>query len=333
MLDTSNYTVGWICALSTEFTAAIALLDDPHEGPRCVATRDTNSYALGRIGSHNVVITVLPVSEYGKAAAANVAANMLSSFPNVRIGLMVGIGGGAPSSRHDIRLGDIVVSVPRDKTGAVFHYDFGKTIQGQEFQTTGFLDQPPKIVRTAVQHLKSHYEIHGHHIEETIDQVLQRFPRLRRIYSKPDQHKDRLYLSGVLHPQGGDGGCEVICGAGTSQEPKLVVRSERTADEDNPAIHYGTIASADQMMKDAHIRDKLAAKEDVLCFEMEAAGLNQFPCLVIRGICDYSDTHKNKEWQGYAAMVAAAYAKDLLSRIHPNQVETEKKITLILSNG
>ncbi|KAL3444390.1 hypothetical protein BJX65DRAFT_310973 [Aspergillus insuetus] len=46
---------------------------------------------------------------------------------------------------------------------------------------------------------------------------------------------------------------------------------------------------------------------------MEAAGLmNTYPCLVIRGICDYADSHKNKAWQGYAAATAAAFAKELL---------------------
>jgi nucleoside phosphorylase len=102
-------------------------------------------------------------------------------------------------------------------------------------------------------------------------------------------------------------------------------------DEDNPAIHYGLIASANRLMKDAVLRDKLAKDKNVLCFEMEAAGLmNLFPCLVIRGICDYSDLHKNDEWRGYAAMAAAAYAKDLLCRIPPNQVEAEKKIGDVL---
>lgn len=51
-----------------------------------------------------------------------------------------------------------------------------------------------------------------------------------------------------------------------------------------------------------------------MCFEMEAAGLmNDFPCLVIRGICDYADSHKNKTWQAYAAATAAACAKDILT--------------------
>ena len=80
-------------------------------------------------------------------------------------------------------------------------------------------------------------------------------------------------------------------------------------------------------MKDALVRDKLAAEKKVLSFEMEAAGLmNHFPCLVIRDICEYSDSHKNKEWQGYAAMVTAAYTKDLLYRIPLKKVEAEKRI-------
>ena len=87
-------------------------------------------------------------------------------------------------------------------------------------------------------------------------------------------------------------------------------------------------------MKDAKKRDEIVKQADVLCFDMEAAGLmNHFPCLVIRGICDYSDTHKNNKWQGYAAMAAAAYAKDLLSLIAPTRVEAERKICDILSNG
>jgi nucleoside phosphorylase len=87
-------------------------------------------------------------------------------------------------------------------------------------------------------------------------------------------------------------------------------------------------------MKDAVIRDRLAEREGVLCFEMESAGLmNHFPCLVIRGICDYSDTHKNKAWQGFAAMAAAAYAKALLSRIAADKVELETKVAESLSSS
>lgn len=188
------------------------------------------------------------------------------------------------------------------------------------------MNQPPVALRTALAGLQAQYERKGHRIEEAVNSVLEKNKRLRRQYKKPDQSSDRLYPTGVVHPNTKES-CVLTC-----DESELIVRPERDEDEDNPAIHYGLIASANQLMKNALLRDKLAAEKDVLCFEMEAAGLmNHFPCLIIRGICDYSDSHKNKEWQGYAAMVAAAYAKDLLYRIAPNSVTAEKRIIDVLS--
>jgi nucleoside phosphorylase len=81
-------------------------------------------------------------------------------------------------------------------------------------------------------------------------------------------------------------------------------------------IHYAAIASGNQVIKDARTRDHIARQLDVVCFEMEAAGLmDTISCLVIRGICDYADTHKSKEWQRYAAATAAAYARELLEEL------------------
>ena len=154
-------------------------------------------------------------------------------------------------------------------------------------------------------------------------------PRLRKKYERPDSSTDRLYQPRVTHLPDSRANCVEVC---NNDPASLVLRPERTEDDDNPAIHYGLIASANQLMKDALTRDKLAAEEDILCFEMAAAGLmNHFPCLVIRGICDYSDSHKNEAWQGYAAMTAAAYTKDLLRRIAPSRVEADKTIVDILS--
>lgn len=329
MPNPKDYTIGWICAISTEYVAAKAFLDETHEGAESVSPNDNNNYTLGKVGKHNVVIAVLPDGEYGTSSAAHVARDMLHSFPNVRIGLMVGVGGGAPSSKHDIRLGDVVVSAPRGGIGGVFQYDFGKTIQDQIFQQTGTLNQPPGVLRAAVNGLKAHYEIEGHKLGEAINSILEKKPRLRKNYERPDLSTDRLYYPRITHPPNNEASCAAACGDDPSN---LVLRPERTEDEDNPVIHYGLIASANQLMKDASVRDRLAAEKDVLCFEMEAAGLmNHFPCLVIRGICDYSDSHKNKEWQGYAAMTAAAYGKDLLNQIAPNKVEAEIPIAQYLS--
>lgn len=327
MSNPEDYHVGWICALHTEYVAARVMLDDRHDEPDSISTHDDNHYTLGRIGKHNVVIAVMSDGEYGTAMAAGVAKDMLHSFPNVRIGLMVGTGGGAPSKKNDIRLGDIVVSAPREGFGGVFQYDFGKTIQGQAFQNTRFLNQPPAFIREAINGLKARHDEDGHSIELTIDEAFKKKPRLRERYQRPDASSDRLYQSSLVH-QDPEKLCVAICATDPSM---LVQRPERT---DISKIHYGLIASANQLMENAEVRDKLTAEKNVLCFEMEAAGLmNHFPCLVVRGIYNYSDTHKNKEWQGYAAMAAAAYAKDLLLQVPQKKVEAEKKINKVVSEG
>lgn len=331
MSDPSIYTIGWICAISTEQTAARQFLDEQHDQPEYVSQHDNNAYTLGRIGKHNIVIAALPDGEYGECSAATVARDMLSSFPNVRIGLIVGIGGGgAPSAKHDIRLGDVVVSSPVGGDGGVFQYDFGKTIQNQKFQQTRYLDQPPTILRTTVSSIRSQHEEDGNRIEDAINAVLEQKPRLKKKYNRPDASTDRLYKSSYVHPAT-DASCEASCGFDSSN---VVHRPARGDEDDNPAIHYGLIASANQVMKDATIRDALIKEKDVSCFEMEAAGLmNHFPCLVIRGICDYSDSHKNKQWQGYAAMTAAAYARQVVDNVAPTRVEHERKLADVLKNS
>ncbi|KAH8598616.1 ankyrin repeat-containing domain protein [Bisporella sp. PMI_857] len=330
MPELNIYTIGWICAVGKELVAATAFLDEKHDDPDQLPANDNNTYILGRIGKHNAVIAALPHWQYGLVSAATVARDMVRSFRNVRIGLMVGIGGGVPSPKHDIRLGDIVVSSPGYSSGGVLQYDYGQTIQDASFTVTGYLNQPPQCFLTAISVLETQYESDGHDIDAKIDHVLDKKPRLRAKYRKPDPGTDRLYSSSYMHSGSEEKDCTVVC----NDISKMLARVERSDEQDSPTIHYGLIASANQLMKDANIRDKLSSEKDVLCFEMEAAGLmNHFPCVVIRGICDYSDTHKNVIWQGYAAMAAAAYAKDLLSKVAPNKLEAEKKLAEILSEA
>jgi hypothetical protein len=105
-----------------------------------------------------------------------------------------------------------VVSAPRDGNGGVFQYDFGKTIQDQSFRTTGFLNQPPTVLRTAVNGLKAQYESDGHRLEETMNRILEKKVRLRKKYKRPDRSSDRLYQSGVIHPPGDESACVLSCG-------------------------------------------------------------------------------------------------------------------------
>jgi nucleoside phosphorylase len=227
------------------------------------------------------VIAVLPDGQYGRASALATARDMLASFSNVRIGLMVGIGGGAPTVKNDIRLGDVVVSSPRNGMGGVFQYDFGKTVQDKAFRVTSVLDQPPQLLRTSVSGLRARYERRGHELSEAVDKALTTIKKNSK-YKRPSPASDKLFSSTTIHLHDSEADCQVAC-----DTTHLIQRNPRDEEEDDPVIHYGLIASADQLMKDAYIRDMLSADRGVLCFEMEAAGLvNHFPCLVVRGICD-----------------------------------------------
>ncbi|THY16519.1 hypothetical protein D6D00_08865 [Aureobasidium pullulans] len=285
---------------------------------------DENSYTFGEMAGHNVVIAVRSGSEYGPSGA--VAMSMISSFPNIKVGLMVGIGGGAPSASHDIRLGDVVVSVPNRNSGGVFPYDQGIAIKGQRFQQRGHLNSPPSIVLEAVSHLRTRYILDGHRLKENIEALLVRMPRLRKKFRRPSSETDRLYNSHVIHPPGEEGDCKELCG---NEATDVVQRHERDEYDDFPAIHYGTIASGNRMIKDAKMRDALAKEYEVLCFDMEAAGvMNVMPCLVVRGICGYADTHIGHEWQGYAALTAAAYAKEVLATMSPELLSSPELATM-----
>ncbi|KXJ86362.1 hypothetical protein Micbo1qcDRAFT_152945 [Microdochium bolleyi] len=322
-LTAEDYTVGWICTIRPELVAAKVFLDETHESLDEVSRHDTNSYTLGRVGRHNVVVLIL--GSMGTASAAAAMRNMAHTFPEIRFALMVGIGGGAPTKQNDIRLGDVVVNLPGDKHGGVVQWDFGKELQEHGFQRTGFLNQSPEALRTAIRDLQTDHDIHGHGLEDAVDQVLQRSKKLRDLYQRPDPEMDRLFERAFVHP-----GEEATCFKCASEPSRLSQRPERDEDEQT-VVHYGLIASGNAVVENALLRDNLAAELGVLCFEMAAAGLmNHFPSLAIRGICDYSDSHKNKQWQGYAAMIAAAYAKQVLVKVVPSAIKKERRVLEVL---
>ncbi|KAF4502493.1 hypothetical protein FAGAP_1271 [Fusarium agapanthi] len=285
-----RYKVAWICALHFEMAAARAMLDEEHaDCPR--QANDTNSYVLGSIQNHNVVIACLPEAQYGLNAAASVLSNMRRTFPNIEIGLMVGIGGGVPL-KADIRLGDIVVGV------RVMQYDMGKTLSGG-FQRTGVPKIPDSTIRTVISNLRSRHELSGSRVPSILREKMGNYAA----YSRPND-PDRLFLASY-HQSDPDLPCDKC------DLSKLETRKQRLSTD--PVIYYGGIGSANRVMKDSTVRDEISRELDVLCFEMEAAGLMDImPCLPIRGISDYSDSHKSKGWQRYAAATAAAYAYEFL---------------------
>jgi nucleoside phosphorylase len=302
-LRREDYGVGWVCALPVELAAAQVMLDEEHE---CLGqdANDTNLYTLGGIGGHNVVIACLPAGQTGTNSATAVAVLMKSTFKSIQFGLMVGIGGGVPSAEADIRLGDVVISQPHKGHGGVVQYDSGKTTPGG-FERKGFLNAPPTVLLNAVAKIRANHLIERGSLSEHVSKLSD-----WSVFARDHAGPDVLFEAGYDHLGGAT--CD-LC-----SKDRVVERQPRG---NQIVAHYGTIASGNQVMRDGATRDRISMEfGGVLCFEMEAAGLNSFPCLVIRGICDYADSHKNKKWQAYAAGTAAAYAKEVLSVIPSEEV-------------
>ncbi|KAL0265372.1 hypothetical protein SLS55_001338 [Diplodia seriata] len=332
-----DYTIGLVTALDREFRAAIATLDERHNEPSDFSARpdDINHYVWGRAGQHNVVVVTFPMGRVGTNIASHVATQMVSAVPSIRFGLMVGIGGGVPwvgGKYTDVRLGDVVVSAPSGSgtTAGVVQYDLGKEESGGT-RRCGSLNGPPQALLSAVSYFKAETEMAA--LAVAIEQASAQIKTKFRIstYAYQGMEEDTLFKAWYS----GSGASWWIFGFLPFRFLRdfAVVKRARREEPAVPRIHYGLIASGNKVMKDARARDELTSwlKQNTsggecLCFEMEAAGLmDNFPCLVIRGISDYADAHKNDKWQDYAALTAAAYAKKLLEVLKPVQVHSSRE--------
>ena len=239
-----DYTVAWICALPLEAAAAKVMLDKTHP-QLSQSAGDDNAYTLGEIFGHNIVVACLPSGAYGTISAATVAAHMRNTFPSIRFGLMVGIGGGVPTAKNDIRLGDVVVSKPTVSGTGVVHYDYGKTVASGVFQQTGMMNQPPQVLLNAITQLHADEMLgNSQGIVGMISDVLNRNVETKSLFSTPSDEQDTLFNPAYDHPQDEDT-C-IKCDKG-----QLIHRDPRTSDK--PRIHYGLIASGNQVMKHGKI--------------------------------------------------------------------------------
>lgn len=300
-----NYTLALVSAMSIEMSAVRFMLDHEHP-PLTTVAGDSHMYFLGDLHGHNVVLTCLP-GQQGKGAAAIAATNLNRTFPSIQYWIFVGIAGGVPSSKHNIRLGDVVISMPDGDHNGVVQYDLVKDME-DEIRLKGFLHPPPARLRSAVEMMRSEHMIHDNKINGFVDAMLRKYPRLRRSFGRPSEAADVLFKPDYLHDSK-----KASCDHCNPSE--TVDRTAWARETEGSALHYGLVASGDSVKKSARKRDEIISRVgDVLCFEMEAAGvMSGFPCLVIRGISDYADSHKNDGWHGYAAAAAAGAAKELLA--------------------
>lgn len=316
-----EYEVGWICALPIEMAAAKGMMDEQHGDPQTPPQQaDQNTYLLGRIGKFRVVVACLPKDEIGASPAAAVARDLLHSFSNIRVGLLVGIGAGIPDYENDeirdIRLGDVVIGSDKENGGVVL-YDFGKRLADGSFKNMYTLDRPPRSLRTAISKLEAEHQMCENKIPQYVSRMLEKYPYMRKKgYTYPGASADQLFRA------------EYRCVSGRSCakcDPAERVDRQPDRPDSHPVIHYGVIATGSTVVNHAPTREEIRRKHRAICVETEAAGLmNHFPCVVIRGISHYGDSHKNDQWQAYAAATAAACAKELLEYVQPRALEQER---------
>ncbi|PWY81757.1 purine and uridine phosphorylase, partial [Aspergillus sclerotioniger CBS 115572] len=301
-LNIHDFTVGWICGLLVEYTAALSILDEIYHTVTGIlpAKNDHNIYTLGRIGNHNVVVVSLPTDSPGIVSASIVEANIRTTFPSIQFSLMVGIAGASPQPKNDVRLGDVVIGTK------VVPYLFGKTTP-HGFEYTGYVPRPPDILLRRVNHMMYRCMVNLD-IALLIEEKTRHLPNpLRRMFLRPEM-ADRLYISDYVHEE------ECNCQISSSPSPSHLISRDPRPPGPQLVVHSGTIASGDQVMKDARTRDELAKRFNILCFDMESAGLTR-GALTIRGIDNYADSHKNDKWHGYAAMAAAVFAAEFLKMV------------------
>ncbi|KAL7921495.1 purine and uridine phosphorylase [Trichoderma austrokoningii] len=333
-----EFHVAIICALTGEADAVMLLFDlfwDEDGDTFGRAAGDNNYYTTGRLGKHNVVLAVLP--GMGTNSAASATASLRASYGSLRLVFLVGVCGGVPRvADEDVFLGDVVVSK------AVVQYDLGRQ-HPEHFQVKNTVEdslgRANKDIRGMLalletNHVKNQLQIKSATYMTQLQSAAAKAAKAAKrrqkkpSYQYPGITKDKLYRPEYIHRHAEQ--CH-ICGkfdtcaeaATTScadlrcEEAMLVIR-DMPSENDNdyiPNIFIGRIGSGNTVMRSGEIRDWMAKRHNLIAFEMEGAGAwDEVPCLVVKGVCDYADSHKNKEWQGFAAATAASVMKAILDR-------------------
>ena len=311
-----DYTIAWIAVLPIEAEAALGMLDKQHQGQFESVRGDDYIYIGGEINGHNVVVATWPAGQnYGVGAAAALVNQVKARFTNIWFALLVGVAAGIPNlapkdprQRRDIRLGDVLVCVPDKANSGIVHYDLGKDTEAG-FLLNGRQAEIPAIVRAAIGNIqltkKKPYK-KGNEFARCLDAFLQADED--DTFQCPSQDTDQLFTSSV-----------------DMTAPPTPIPREPRDETERTRVWYGNIGSGNSMMRNARRRDELRDTYDLIGLEMEAAGImNTLPTGVVRGVCDYGDGQKNKDWQPYAAAVAAVYAKGILSTINPKVAQIQR---------
>ncbi|KAK6360156.1 hypothetical protein TWF730_006309 [Orbilia blumenaviensis] len=326
----NKFNIAIICALPIEADAVQAMFDKTHKGNQAYtkASQDENIYTTGRIGNYNIVLCHLP--RIGNTGAASAAKSLQLSYPDIELTLVVGICGGIPlraiNDEAEVHLGDIIIS------DSLIKYDLGQQLP-DKFQRRGYesaLRLPGPRVQGLLAKLKTTESKND--FQEHMLQCLQALQKQRKQYQYPGVEHDKLFPADYNHRPRNQASlnhckcshCRVeddpMCDRMRKRDCNVVgcaanpvSRVRHNEGNTQPLFHIGKIGCADTVMKSGTHRDQLAKEEDIIGLEMEGSGVwSHGPCLVIKGVSDYADSHKNDKWQPYAAATAASAAKAFL---------------------
>ncbi|KID85164.1 pfs domain-containing protein [Metarhizium guizhouense ARSEF 977] len=337
-----NFEIAIVTSLPLEYNAASYIFDEFWDGFANTVEGDSNYYTHGRIGKYNVVLILLP--GIGKVHAASSTATLNMSYRNLRLAFLIGICGGVPFTHkqtNGVLLGDVIIG------SSIVQFDLGREYPTRFLRKDSSLDNMGRLskdLRTTLRffetdrglaQLREKVAIYLGHIQRAHSMRCQ--GRSCERYNYPGTSEDKLFEATYHHRHRGSGTC---CSETSTCElaylasckdvgcdeshllPRKLLDVKRTMEEQNPkeagipTIHIGPIASGDTVMRCGEARDRIARIEEILAFEMEAAGVwGEIPSLVVKGVSDYADSHKQKRWQDYAAATAAATLRALLGLV------------------
>uniref|UniRef100_T1J663 Winged helix-turn-helix domain-containing protein n=1 Tax=Strigamia maritima TaxID=126957 RepID=T1J663_STRMM len=315
-------TIAIITSQYCEKLAVDAMIENKDTYVRYTTVGESNVYTLGSIGAHRVVATKLPTIGHTRAATiatGNTTTRLLGCFQKVDYVFLVGLGGGIPHytdyNRH-VRLGDIVVSAPKDNSPFIYAYCENVSKQDKEnftFDTKTWLPQDLVLQDLARSVADSSNDINwSAYANETIENVA----REEIDFSRPPSNSDKLYMS--------LGGKDVI----EVDHPLPLDGSANHQQEGVPRVHFGAIGSGRHVVRDDALREAFSTKYGIVAMDHEfdavvdsIHGNRKESYVFIRGIADYRDGTRRKEWQPYSALMAAAFTKAVIAALPPPEFD------------
>ncbi|RWS06121.1 uncharacterized protein B4U79_04925 [Dinothrombium tinctorium] len=327
-------TIAIITAQYAEKLAVDAMIENKDTYVRFKTEGESNVYTLGNIGWHRVVSTKLPAVGHSRGAmiaAGNTTTRLLGSFQRVEYVFMVGVGGGVPhytDFKKHVRLGDVVVSVPPQGAEKPYIYiSFEKTKNSPDERSNNPNNEitvdsftyrtwcPPNLeLQEVAQNLwqQGLENAENRTWEKYIENGAAELSDQESDFNRPSDDSDKLYMSI---------GTKDVIEVGHPEAPKDEYDPRKNG---LPMVHFGAVGSGRIVVKDEQLRQDIANKYGVMAFDSEfdtvaesVFGNRKERYVFIRGICDYKDGTRKKEWQPCAALNAAAFMKAMIMTLSP----------------